>query len=240
MRRTFARRHPRVLSPSDAEAPLGNTLDSLATTQSPLGPKPVWCPPKYTPRATVAVTSEDTRESILGAALEAFGDQGFAAVSIRNLASRLGISSAALYYHFPSKLALLEPYLDEVAALLARFPPAEMTEARKPELLAGYLDIVLGSPDVADLVGRERALDGHPELGPRMTELVEGTLARLAAPGGDDAARVRATAAIGALRRPVLRPEIDATRQTEELLDAALAARGGADLHPGSSDGGWC
>lgn len=174
--------------------------------------------------------TEGMRDAILAAALEAFGEFGYAAVSIRDLAARLDVSSAALYYHFPSKLALLEalaePYLDEVAALLEAFPTADMA-GRKADLLAGYLDIVLASPAVADLVGRERALDGHDELGPRVNELVEEMVVRLATPKNDDSARLRATAAIGAIRRPVLRIEIDAGSQREELLAAALAALGG-------------
>ncbi len=177
-----------------------------------------------------AMKTPATRDAILEAALEAFTHQGYAATSIRDLGARLGITSAALYYHFPHKLAVLEavvaPYLDAIDALLEGTPRTPSLDDKR-RLLAGYLEIVLEHRRIADLVGRERELEAHPTLGPRMTELVEGMVARLAAPSRNEAARLRATAAIGALRRPVLRPEIDAGRQVDELLEAAMAALGG-------------
>ncbi len=94
-----------------------------------------------------------------------------------------------------------------------------VAESREP-----YASIVMGAPRVADLVGRERVLDIHPQLGPRIQTMLAGLTARLADPAGDNLALLRATAAIGAIRRPVLRPEIDHQPHLEELVDAATAA----------------
>jgi AcrR family transcriptional regulator len=44
-----------------------------------------------------------TRERILEVALDLFIRKGYAATSMREIAEPLGISKAALYYHFPSK-----------------------------------------------------------------------------------------------------------------------------------------
>lgn len=60
-----------------------------------------------------------TRARILEAALAVFGEQGFEAGSLREVAERAGISQAGLLHHFPSKVAVLSAVLqrrDERAA----------------------------------------------------------------------------------------------------------------------------
>ena len=51
--------------------------------------------------------------AILRAAVEVMGEDGYDGASIRDMAARAGVSVAALYYHFPSKLDLLHEFLDE-------------------------------------------------------------------------------------------------------------------------------
>jgi len=51
---------------------------------------------------TVAITPT-TRERILDVALDLFTEQGFDGTSLRQIAERLGVTKAALYYHFTSK-----------------------------------------------------------------------------------------------------------------------------------------
>ncbi|HEX5945361.1 MAG TPA: TetR/AcrR family transcriptional regulator [Acidimicrobiales bacterium] len=51
--------------------------------------------------------------AILRAAVEVMGEDGYEGASIRDMAARAGVSVAALYYHFPSKLDLLHEFLDE-------------------------------------------------------------------------------------------------------------------------------
>jgi AcrR family transcriptional regulator len=70
---------------------------------------------------TTGSTAIDTRARILDAARGLFADQGYAGTSMRDLADALGMTKAALYYHFPGKadilLALVEPLLDELDAI---------------------------------------------------------------------------------------------------------------------------
>src|SRR5262245_66344943 len=48
-----------------------------------------------------------TRERILDVALELFNEQGYDKTSLREIAERLDITKAALYYHFRSKADIL-------------------------------------------------------------------------------------------------------------------------------------
>ena len=53
------------------------------------------------------------KAAILRAAVEVMGEDGYEGSSMRDMAARAGVSVAALYYHFPSKLELLQEFLDE-------------------------------------------------------------------------------------------------------------------------------
>jgi AcrR family transcriptional regulator len=49
----------------------------------------------------------DTRERIVAVAAHLFATRGFAGTSVRDIADELGVTKAALYYHFESKEVLL-------------------------------------------------------------------------------------------------------------------------------------
>ena len=53
------------------------------------------------------------KTAILRAAVEVMGEDGYEGASIRDMAARSGVSVAAIYYHFPSKLDMLREFLDE-------------------------------------------------------------------------------------------------------------------------------
>ncbi|GAB6901735.1 TetR/AcrR family transcriptional regulator [Kineosporia succinea] len=66
-------------------------------------------------RSAASWTDEDDRDSrsgdssrrLIEAAIEAFAERGYHATTTRDIATRVGLSPAALYVHFPSKQALL-------------------------------------------------------------------------------------------------------------------------------------
>ena len=69
-------------------------------------------PPKFAQatkakRRALAHEANSTRERILDAALELFVTQGYDGTSLRQIAEQLGVTKAALYYHFESKEDIL-------------------------------------------------------------------------------------------------------------------------------------
>jgi len=62
-------------------------------------------PPKHEAR--------NTRECILGAAIELFAAQGFAGTSLRQIAQVVGIKESAIYAHFESKEALCKAIFEQ-------------------------------------------------------------------------------------------------------------------------------
>ena len=83
------------------------------------------------------------------AAVTVMGEDGYEGASMRDMAARAGVSVAAMYYHFPSKLHLLSEFLDEAydvilarlerrARTVAPTPPEQLDEA-VGTLIASYL-----------------------------------------------------------------------------------------------------
>ena len=83
----------------------------------------------------------DTKAEIRAAAMELFGRQGYERTSLRQIAERLGITKAALYYHYSSKgdllVALVDPLVIEAERLLERHAGGAGSE----ELLGEYFDL---------------------------------------------------------------------------------------------------
>jgi AcrR family transcriptional regulator len=95
------------------------------------------------------------RKRILDVALELFNEQGYDATSLREIAERLGVTKAALYYHFKSKAdILLELHLrlhdlggdllDELDAL----PDDRDAVAAWPQLIDRFIDQVIENRDL--------------------------------------------------------------------------------------------
>src|SRR6516225_11825806 len=65
----------------------------------------------------------DTRARIQQVALELFAEQGYEKTSLREIAERLDVTKAALYYHFKSKedivRSLVEDYFGQLDDLIA-------------------------------------------------------------------------------------------------------------------------
>ncbi|RDI55881.1 TetR/AcrR family transcriptional regulator [Nocardia mexicana] len=76
----------------------------------------------------------DTRDKIRSVAMELFSAQGYERTSIREIAERLGITKAAVYYHFRAKEDIvvsladdLRAGVDEILAWAAAEPPGRAT-----------------------------------------------------------------------------------------------------------------
>ena len=95
------------------------------------------------PQASRAGPRGTARARLLDAAEELFAAHGFAATTTREIAERAGTSRGMVFYHFPSKEALLETLLAE------RSPQAD---------LAAILDGHAGAPREA-LRALARAID---------------------------------------------------------------------------------
>jgi AcrR family transcriptional regulator len=90
-----------------------------------------------------------TRERILAVALELFNEQGYDKTSLREIAERLGVTKAALYYHFERKQdILLALHLELHALSRDHFDRLDALDERElvaawPDLLDEFIEEVL-------------------------------------------------------------------------------------------------
>jgi AcrR family transcriptional regulator len=159
-----------------------------------------------------------TRQEILDEALTAFCARGYEGASLRDLAGQLGITTAALYYYFDGKLDILhhvvKPLLDDLERVMAEPPPD------RDALLEVVLDVLLEHRTIVMLVMRDHAVGLQPGIGDCLVEHRKRLLALLMSSDGEDEL-VRATAAMGALLRPVVElPDVDLLGHRPALLSA--------------------
>ncbi|MGN9812195.1 TetR/AcrR family transcriptional regulator [Micromonospora sp. BQ11] len=179
-----------------------------------------------------------TRDRIKAVALELFTEQGYEATSLREIAERLNVTKAALYYHFKSKdeivTSFVEDRLDRMDALIdwARSQPATLDTRRA--VIGRYADTMFDSeqPSVMRFFEQNqtalKSLAAGRLMRDRMLQLAD-VLSR-----GDDspAAQLRAALAIFAVHSSwfaVRTPGItDAERRriALEVADELLAAIG--------------
>src|SRR5215469_9681941 len=124
------------------------------------------------------MSQPDTKQRILAIAAELFARQGYTGTTIADIARELGTTTAALYYHFPSKAAIL----------------------------GALIDICADSRDLALIFDRDpAALAMIDEQLPRSSaEITAQTVAALAGPDPDHAALIRANAALAVAKAATL------------------------------------
>jgi AcrR family transcriptional regulator len=90
----------------------------------------------------------DTRQQIQAVALELFAEQGYEKTALREIAERLHVTKAALYYHFRTKEDIIVSLFDDLIASMdeliawGREQPATVETRR--ELVRRYAERIYG------------------------------------------------------------------------------------------------
>jgi AcrR family transcriptional regulator len=145
--------------------------------------------------------AEDRRSTIREVALELFSHNGYEKTSLREIAERVGMTKASLYYHYPSKQALLlsiiEPLIAEWHSVADKAETLAHTPANMRLVLRDCMDVMLRHRPIAGMFVRDAA-GVIAAIGPVYDDLVGVNRALhtwLAGPSPSDADRVRAIAA---------------------------------------------
>ena len=155
-----------------------------------------------------------TRDRILDVALELFNEQGYDKTSLREIAERVGVTKAALYYHFERKEEiLLELHLRLHAlgrGILERLDPLDEREvvAAWPGMLDDFIDAVLANRDLFLLHQRNQSAfeqltdnERHQAENEDIEQRFRRVLANEAIPLDD---RVRIACSLGAVLSAVM------------------------------------
>ena len=131
-----------------------------------------------------AATGDETRNEILDAALKAFAEAGFEAMSVRELTRRLGVSHNLVHHHFGSKQDLWRAALDhgvgatasELTNLLSRSVGSSRSRQVLHQVLESAIALLTKRPEVARIFADESARPG-----PRLDYLYEKYLGPMVA-----------------------------------------------------------
>jgi AcrR family transcriptional regulator len=152
-------------------------------------------------------TTPDTRARILEVALERFATRGYHATSVREIAERVGVTKAAVLYHFPGKAdilgALAEPMLDDLDAAVAAADRADAAEARWLAI-EGLLEVWLTHRHLLRMSLHDLALAAAGPVFERFRDAMLRANVLVAGPDPDFASQVRAAQAIAMLGDPVV------------------------------------
>jgi AcrR family transcriptional regulator len=122
----------------------------------------------------VSPRQTDTRQRALDVALELFAEQGYEKTSLREIAERLDVTKAALYYHFASKEALLAGIIDSLVEPVDELVAWSQTQPRTSEFRQEYLrrlaELLQGpwSRWISFLQQNQPVLRDHTEAGQKM------------------------------------------------------------------------
>lgn len=182
------------------------------------------------------MTMTDTRARIRAAALERFSSHGYANTSLREIADQVGLTKASLYYHYPSKqallLALVAPLIEDTHPIVDAAEQLAPTPANIRLILGRQLDTMLRQHDVCALLVRDAAamVAVLAPMWEEMHRLQTRLHTWLAGVEPTPTDQIRAMAALDtlgvALKASAEVPTIDADELRTVLLDSALAVLG--------------
>jgi len=155
---------------------------------------------------TGAAPRTDTRSRVQKVALELFAEHGYEKTSLREIAERLGVTKAALYYHFRSKEDIVHSFTDDHYARIDELiewakaqPPGDQS---RQAILERYVGIVFAGADVFRFIEQNRAAmqaieqAGKVDRLARFKSRLDVLVDLLTGPGAPLRQRVRATAAL--------------------------------------------
>jgi len=87
---------------------------------------------KQTLKKSTRKRREVRREEIVQAAIDVFYNYGFHKASLRNISDKLGLTKAAIFYHFPNKEELLFTIVDQATRELLFVLKSSLTNDKDP------------------------------------------------------------------------------------------------------------
>jgi AcrR family transcriptional regulator len=179
--------------------------------------------------------SDTTRDRIRAVAVDLFTEQGYDRTSLREIADRVRITKASLYYHFPSKqallLAIVEPFLADWTATVEAAERLVRTPANIRFVLEREIDAMLRHREATAMLIRDAAavvtalapkLEDFKQIGARMRTWLAG-------PDPSAADVIRAMAAVETLRATLAAaalPELPEDEVRRVVLEAAVSVLG--------------
>ncbi|MBO3742639.1 TetR family transcriptional regulator [Actinoplanes flavus] len=149
-----------------------------------------------------------TRQRIMAVAAALFAERGYRATSMQEIAERVGITKAALYYHFAAKEDLLHeltaPVLDDLERELNEAEAAGDPETVRWRAIEAFLDVHLRHRDTLLMLVRDMTLLVQAPVADRVKAAIALANTLVSGPRPGLAERVRAAQVVAGLADPVV------------------------------------
>ena len=170
-----------------------------------------------------------TRSRLRELALQLFAEQGYEKTSLREIAERLGVTKAALYYYFKSKedivRSLVEDYMAEIDELIAWGKEQPRSAGTRAAIVRRYLEIVANGTAVFRLLHQNQAavssLASAKERGEVFRERLDALVDLLTEPGASVHEQVRAASCLMSISFCCMHYQ-DRAASPDELKQAVL------------------
>lgn len=174
----------------------------------------------------------DTRQRLIEVAVDLFTRYSFAGTSLQMIADELGITKAAIYYHFRTREQLLgaviAPVLDALRTIIETGAAKRTPNARAEHMLSGYVALAVGNRPLFAVLACDPSvsemLRAHHEWG----ELINRQMALLAGVEPGSAGLVKAAvvlAGIAGAAGPAM-VDVDGEVLQRHLVDAGRRSLG--------------
>lgn len=124
-----------------------------------------------------AAQAEQTRQQILDTAQRLFIELGYNATSLQMIADELGLTKAAVYYHFRAKSDILHaallPGIQRMERLLDEAEAMRSRRARTEHLVRGFADFLVANRQTMVMAQTDPEKPAHDNKPPRTAELHE-------------------------------------------------------------------
>ncbi|MEW2355074.1 TetR family transcriptional regulator [Spirillospora sp. NPDC029432] len=185
----------------------------------------------------------DTPQRILDAASALFAQRGYRATSMQAIADEVGITKAALYYHFGSKDELLRdltlPLLDELEAVLGEAERHDDPETVRRRAIEGYVDVSLRHRQTLVMLVRDMTLLVQAPVAERFKAVLLLANDLVCGPDRRLERRVRAAQVVAGLGDPIVAfHDVPAHRLRRLILDGAWTLLNAPPEPPRTTGGG--
>lgn len=171
----------------------------------------------------------NTRQRIQDVALELFAEQGYEKTSLREIAERLDVSKAALYYHFKTKeeiiVSLFEDLTKPILDLIEWGRRQPHTLETKQEIIRRYSQALAGAEPLFRFMQENQATVRELRIGDTFKDRMRGLRDILIDPEAELVDQVRSISAMFTLHAGMFVMqdlEGDSEKKREAVLEVAL------------------
>ncbi|MFC9282319.1 TetR/AcrR family transcriptional regulator [Streptomyces collinus] len=171
----------------------------------------------------------NTRQRIQDVALELFAEQGYEKTSLREIAERLDVTKAALYYHFKTKeeiiVSLFEDLTKPIEDLIEWGRSQPHTLETKQELVRRYSEALSGAEPLFRFMQENQATVRELRIGDAFKDRMRGLRDILIDPEAELVDQVRSVSAMFTLHAGMFVMqdlEGDPEKKREAVLEVAL------------------